>query len=437
MEFLTLGLFCAALLLCVALGLPILWAMLAGLLLFLLYGRRKGFSWPALGRMTLSGVKTVKNMLLTFLLIGVLTALWRAAGTVAVLVCYAARLIRPSLFLLMAFLLNCLVSYLTGTSFGTAATMGVVCTTIAAAMGVSPALAGGAVLAGVFFGDRCSPLSTSALLVAEVTGTDIFSNIRRMLRSAAVPLCAACAVYAAAGFLTGGSGEAPDLTALFGREFTLHWAALLPAAVILVLSLFRVPVRIAMAASIAAALPLCLLLQSTTLAGLPSLILTGYRAADPEAAALLNGGGILSMLNVAVIVCLSACYAGIFRETGLLDGIQGAVRRLAVRTTPFTALFCTALAACAIACNQSLAILLTNQLCAEAMDSPADLALGLEDTAVVLAALIPWSIAGAVPLATVGAPTSSILFACFLYFLPLWRLITAHKRRRIPARQTE
>lgn len=34
-----------------------------------------------------------------------------------------------------------------------------------------------------------------------------------------------------------------------------------------------------------------------------------------------------------------------------------------------------------------------------------------------------WSIAGAVPLATVGAPTSSILVAVFLYLLPLTRLI--------------
>ena len=51
------------------------------------------------------------------------------------------------------------------------------------------------------------------------------------------------------------------------------------------------------------------------------------------------------------------------------------------------------------------------------------MALTLEDTAVVLAPLIPWSIAGGVPLASVGAPTASILFSCFLYLLPLWRLV--------------
>ena len=44
MEWLVLGAFCAALLLCVALGQSILYALAAGFVLFLLYGRRKGFA---------------------------------------------------------------------------------------------------------------------------------------------------------------------------------------------------------------------------------------------------------------------------------------------------------------------------------------------------------------------------------------------------------
>ena len=116
--------------------------------------------------MALGGVKTVSGILLTFLVIGVLTAFWRASGTIPVIVCYASGLIRPSVFLLMSFLLNCGISFLTGTSFGTAATMGVICASMGSAMHISPVLTGGAVLSGAFFGDRCSPLSTSALLVA-------------------------------------------------------------------------------------------------------------------------------------------------------------------------------------------------------------------------------------------------------------------------------
>ena len=196
--------FCGGLLLCLLLDWSILYALLAGLLLFLLYGRRKGFGWKALLGMALAGVKTVKNILITFLLIGVLTALWRAAGTIPVIVCYAARLIRPGVFLVMTFLLNAGVSVLTGTSFGTAATIGVICAAMGATMGVDARLTGGAVLAGAFFGDRCSPVSTSALLVSELTKTDIYGNIRRMLRTALVPFLLSVAFYFALGLFTAG-----------------------------------------------------------------------------------------------------------------------------------------------------------------------------------------------------------------------------------------
>ena len=86
MEILTLGLFCAGLILCIILKFSILYALGAGLVLFWLYGRRKGFAWKRLFVISLEGVMTARNILLTFLLIGVMTALWRAAGTIPVIV---------------------------------------------------------------------------------------------------------------------------------------------------------------------------------------------------------------------------------------------------------------------------------------------------------------------------------------------------------------
>lgn len=423
MEVLTLGLFCGTLLLCILLGYSILYALVIGFLIFLLYGTHKGFSWKELAQISFTGVKTVKNILMTFLLIGMLTALWRAAGTIPVIVCYATQLIRPSIFLVMTFLLNCGVSVLTGTAFGTAATMGVICTTMAAAMQVNPVLVGGAVLSGVFFGDRCSPVSTSALLVSELTKTDIFRNIRNMVSSALIPFLGTCGVYTLLGFVSNPTGTIPNLQALFGRAFSLHWVALLPALTILLLSYWKVPVKRAMLVSILTALPICVLVQGVPLSELVPLILTGYKSPDTEVAAMLNGGGITSMIHVAAIVCLSSAYSGIFQKTGLLNGAKHAISALSVRTTPYTATLCTSVLASMVACNQTLAVILTHQLCGDLEPEQEKLALTLEDSAVVVAPLVPWSIAGAVPLASIGAPTISILAACYLYLLPLWRLI--------------
>lgn len=430
MEWLVLGLFCAGLLGCILLDLSILYALAAGLGIFWLYGRYRGFSWKELFEMSLNGVKTVKNILMTFMLIGMLTALWRDAGTITVIVCYAAKLIRPSIFLLMTFLLNCGVSLLTGTSFGTAATMGVICATMGKTLGIDPVLMGGAMLSGVLFGDRCSPVSTSALMVSELTGTDIFHNIKGMIRTAMVPFVACCGIYALMGVFASRGGEVPDLELLFGREFVLSWVALLPAVVILTLSVMQVKVKKAMTASILTALPISLLVQGTTLGELPALLLTGYRAADSEVAAMMNGGGITSMLRVACIVSLSSAFSGIFQKTGLLDRAKEMIVGVARRTNSYTAILATSCVASLIACNQTLAIILTHQLCEGVEGDKDTFALHLENTAVLVAGLVPWSIAGGVPLASVGAPSSSMLLACFLYLVPAWRLLVEAKNQK-------
>lgn len=232
-----------------------------------------------------SGVRTAKNVLIVFLLIGVLTALWRACGTVPLLICYAVDLIHPGTLVITSFLLASAVSALMGTSFGAAATMGAVCMTAAASMGVSPVLAGGAVLSGVFFGDRCSPVSTSALLISELTHTDIYDNLRAMVRTAFVPFALTCAVYAVLGAMAHGGGAAQDVRALFARVCTLHWLALLLAVLILVLSALHVHVRWVMCASIAAAFTLCLTVQHQPLADVLRCMLTGYAAPDAAAGA--------------------------------------------------------------------------------------------------------------------------------------------------------
>ncbi|WP_314821993.1 Na+/H+ antiporter NhaC family protein [Stomatobaculum longum] len=428
MAWLTLGLFAAGLLLCLFCKLSVLYALSFGLLLFSVYARRSGFSWTEILRMALRGVWKIRGILITFVLIGTMTALWRAAGTLPVVVCYAAGFIRPSVFLLMTFLLNCAVSVLTGSAFATSATMGVICAAMGRTAGISMQLTGAAVLSGAYFGDRCSPVATSALLVAELTHTNIFDNIKNMLRTALVPFLLACAVYAGLGLHAVPSGELLNLRALFARELRLHWLAILPVVVIVLLSLRRVDAKTAMAASILAAVPLAVFLQKFAPADLLRISLFGYRASDPEAAAMLNGGGIAAFVKITGIVSLSASYAELFQKTDLLVGVKALVEHFARRTSPYAAVLGTSVLSAMLACNQTLTVMLTKQLCEEVEPENSRLALGLEDSAVIIAALIPWSVAAAGPLASIGAPGSAVLLACYLYLLPLWRLMTAKQR---------
>jgi NhaC family Na+:H+ antiporter len=430
MEALIMGLFGLGLLACVLAGWSILYALVFGYLLFFAYGLFKKHSFVHMLKLSWNGIRTIRTILFVFILIGMITAVWRACGTVATLIYAASDALIPGLFLPATFLLNCMMSMLMGTAFGTAATMGVICMSIGTVMGVSPVITGGAILGGAFFGDRCSPMSTSALLVSALTGTNLYDNIRRMLKTALVPFLAACGFYLLWGLGMKGGAGAPDVVNLFPRFFSLSWLTLIPAVLIILLSVFRVGIRWTMGASILTGCVLCLTIQGMPLAALPALLLTGYQASDPALGPLMNGGGIVSMVRVGAIVCLSSAYAGIFQGTGMLDGIKRGTAALAKGTSPYFAACLTAMAAAMVSCNQTLAVTLTHQLCADQMGTKEEAALTLEDTAVVIAPLVPWSIAGAVPLQTIGAPGTSLVAACFLYLLPLWRLALEWRRGR-------
>ena len=337
-----------------------------------------------------------------------------------------AGLVHPHVVVLLTFLLNCLMSLLTGSSFASAATMGVITMTLGASMQVPPVFLGGAILSGIYFGDRCSPVSTSAQLVKTLTRTNIFDNIRLMLKTAAVPFVLTCAVYAALALCTHPSNGSIDIAGLFSNAFDLDWVTVLPAVVLVALAIARVDVRIIMTASILTALPICVAVQHMDWTAIGHALVFGFHCADARVAPLIDGGGIVSMVKVMLIVCISSSYSGIFQETELLDGAHRMVAlgisqvfhsllHLHRHISVFGATLVTSLVASAVACNQTLSIMLTNQLCDHLESDEHRKAINLEDTAVVVAPLIPWSIAGAVPLASVGAPTSSLTLAVFLY----------------------
>ncbi|GAA6291679.1 Na+/H+ antiporter NhaC family protein [Enterocloster asparagiformis] len=424
LETVSLAAFMIGLFVCLLSGISIVYALMAGYLIFFGYGLVRGHSAAELLRMSGSGVRKVRNILITFGLIGMLTALWRAAGTIPAVVSYSSQLIRPSAFFMFVFLLNCLVSVLTGTSLGTAATMGVICMAIGSATRMSP------VISGAYFGDRCSPVSTSALLVCELTGTDIYDNIRRMAASSVLPLGLTCLLYYLMGIAGANGGVTLNVRPIFERGFVIHWLAVLPAAVILALSVFKVKVRMTLSVSIAVAFLTGMFLQHTGPLELLKTAVYGYRAADPELAAMMNGGGMMSMVRLAVIITISSSYAGLFEGTHLLDHLKLHMEEVGRSFTLYGGMLFATIVVAAIACNQTLTIILVHQLFCGQERERGEMAVNLENTAVVVAPLIPWSIAAAAPLASIGATPSSLLAACYLYLLPLCCLIGSLIKRR-------
>ena len=139
------------------------------------------------------------------------------------------------------------------------------------------------------------------------------------------------------------------------------------------------------------------------------------------------------MLNVGLIVAISSSYSGIFKETKMLILMKKYLKEFSKKTSNYFVIFLSSIISGAIACNQSLGIILTYELCEELEDKQ-NMAIILENTIVLLVGLIPWNIAMAVPLKTIDIGLMSGLFAFYLYFLPLWNLflgIIKEKRKII------
>ena len=414
-------LFSLSLIFCLLLKLSVVYALIIGYIIFISYGLIKGHNLIVLIKKSFEGVLTVKNILLVFILIGMITALWRASGTIAFIVYMGSKLISPSILILLTFLLCSILSFLIGTSLGTAATMGVICFSIGKAMGINSYYVGGAVLSGIYFGDRCSPMSTSALLITELTKTDLYTNIKLMIKTSIIPFIVTCLFYLLLGFKSTVSNISVDVTEIFKQNYNLNIIVIIPAILIIILSILKINVKKTMLVSIVISFIISMFIQRDSIVALINYCIFGYHHPNERLNLMMKGGGILSMLNVALIVGISSSYSGIFKETKMLVSLKEHLKVFAKKTSNYFVIFLNSIISGAIACNQSLGIILTNELSEELVDKR-ERAIILENTVVLLVGLIPWNIAMDVPLKTLDVGIISGFFAFYLYFLPLWNL---------------
>ncbi len=419
----------AAMLASVYKGLNIVFPLLFGLVLILGLCIRKGFSIKQLFNMICKGCKRSLIIIHIFVLIGAITAMWRASGTVAFIVYYGIKLMNPDFFILSAFVLSSIVSFLLGTAFGTVGTIGIVLMVIAKTGSVNVNLLAGAVIAGAYFGDRCSPMSSSANLIASITDTNIYKNIKNMMVTSIIPMILSLAAYSMFSLnnpliVSGGSIEADIMS-----SFNISIIVIIPALAILILSAFRLNVKMSMSISIAAAIVIAVIYQQESLIAIARHIVLGYSSPQQSFFMdIIKGGGLISMLRVSLIVLISFAYAEIFEGTKILKETEAYIVSMKERWGIFPTTMLLSIVTASFGCTQAISIMLTNQLAGKLYEreekSKYELALDLEDSSVVVSPLIPWNIGGAVPAAALSVGIGFIPYAVYLYLLPIISLLT-------------
>lgn len=387
-----------------------------------LIARKSGSSFAEIGGMCYRGVSASKIVIVMMFIVGMLTASWRMSGTIAFFVYYGIKVIMPATFIIIGYLLATLLSYAVGSSFAVTASVGVIFMALARAGGVDPLVMGGAILSGVYFGDRGAPTSSAAMLVASVTGTDHMKNVRTMAKFCVLPLLISIVLY---GYLSVSNPiQSVDESFLvkLGEQFNISWWCLIPAALMLILPLVKVDVTRAMLSSVAAALLIAVSVQKTGLLELVSVLLFGYESTT-EFGVIFNGGGIRSMIDVILVVVLSGALAGIFNDTGMLNGLTERIGRLMDKLGHFgtTCLVTTVLSA--IACNQSFPTVMAGPLLIDQYEkkggSREELASDMQNSYIIIVGLIPWAIACSVPLAFMGVDYGACKYAFYMFLIPL------------------
>jgi NhaC family Na+:H+ antiporter len=394
-----------------------------------------------LGEEIVKGISLAMSAIMILLMVGALIGVWNMSGTIATMVYYGVKYIDPSWFYFAAALLTGLVGLVTGSSWSTAATLGVAFIGMANAIGASPAITAGAVISGAYFGDKMTPLSETTVLTPQIVGSNVYTHIGSMAKATVPAYLISLVLF----FLIGRSVEIPpvDTTATLQAlesAYNISLWNLLPVLVLLLLGIRKYPAFLSILIGTLVGALVAVLLQPqivTTFANDPNLSYplaalksiwvamangftssSGYEQID----ALFSGGGMSSMLTTVWLI-LGAMSFGAMMDFGGFNArlITPVISRVKSAGGAIATVMFTSLGLNIVGGDQYIAIVLPARMFLVEFRKrgihPETLATAVENSGTVTSPLIPWNSCGAYMSAALGVSTFVYFPYCFFNFL--------------------
>lgn len=372
------------------------------------------------------------------IVIGAMIAVWIASGTIPMIIYLGLKFISPKIFLLSALILASFTSLATGTSWGTLGTVGLALIGIGNAMGIPSPMTAGAIICGVYFGDKMSPLSDSTILAASVSGTDVMTHVKHMLWTT-VPAYAITAVLFVILGLRNISGvydtsTANQIMATFTQFYRFTWLEFLPIGIVLILLVKNTPSIIALMIGTISGMFVAVFHQQVALKTLLDFMVNGFviSTGSEFVDILLNRGGIMSMMSAFLAIFLALCISGMLDKTGVLSVLVNPLIKKCGNST-FRIIACTAVLTYvtnAIGSSMLFASIVTATLMKDIFVAnriaPENLSRTLEDAGTFGAVLIPWNSNAIYASQMLGVSPFAFIPYCFLnYITPVIDLIYA------------
>ncbi len=405
---------------------------------------RHGHGWEEMQASTGEKLAGVLPALLILLVIGALIGTWVLSGTIPYMVYWGVRVVHPSLLVPTAFLATSLMSLFTGTSWGSAGTIGVALMGTAAALHAPLAVTAGAVVSGAYLGDKMSPLSDSTNISAIGAGANLFAHVRHMMYTATPSFVACLTVYFLVAHFApvpadGGGAGAAVLMADLERHFTLSWIVLIPPAVVVWAIVRRAPPALAIGASSIVAMVIGVGVQRfsvedaivAAVAGFDPAMFPGDVAPGTQLVTLVHRGGLYFMAPTLIVVIAAFLLAAGMDVSGALDLI---IHRMLAAVRSVFGLIAATMAAGAtmigLTSHGGVTALVIGGLFQEAYRerglAPVNLSRSIEDSVTITEPLMPWTVSAVYMATTLGVPTTHYApWAVFCYGGPIFSLTIA------------
>nr|WP_315518929.1 Na+/H+ antiporter NhaC [uncultured Campylobacter sp.] len=388
---------------------------------------RLGYSWSELQEGVIEKISSSLPALMILWAVGLLIGSWVFSGTIPMIIYYGVDLISPQYLVLTAFVIAAIISTVTGTSWGSAGTVGVAIMGIAQGLEVNLAATAGAVVAGAYFGDKLSPLSDTTNLAPIAAGSELYEHIRHMFYTTIPATIVAIAAYLFFGSEAASSGAnvSESVLALQGQlDKIFHWniILLLPVFFVLAGSVLKWPTIPVMIIASLFSVILGVIIQGFSLKNGFISVMTGFNVTmsginmdfSKDITKLLNRGGVSSVNSTTILVICAMGFAGIISKTGMLTKVLHTIMsRVKSTAGVIISTICSCLTVAFVTGSSYLSILIPGEMFKDFYKeknlAAKNLSRTLEDSGTVIVPLIPWSAAGAYMTATLGVPTVEYL----------------------------
>ncbi|MEW6993855.1 Na+/H+ antiporter NhaC [Colwelliaceae bacterium MEBiC 14330] len=434
-------------------------ALLLAMGIAIIIGLKNKHTWHSIEKAIINGISISLGAILILLAVGALIGTWLLSGTVPTMVYYGLKIIDPSWFYAATCLVCGIVAMSIGSSWTTAATVGVAFIGIANGFEMSSAVTAGAVISGAYFGDKLSPLSETTNLAPAVAGTELFEHIRYMLWTTIPSISIALILFLLLGFEHSssnmGSTESIDkLTSILESTYHISIVNLIPLAILLVLAFKKMPAFPAVAIGAIIGAVWAGFFQQELISTMAKSGLSHFKASltviwtaffdgvvvetgNSEIDELLSRGGMSSMLNTIWLVMSALSFGAVLEHLGMLKRFVDSILKAAKSTgSLITSTVATCIGTNLITADQYMAIVMPGRMYKEEFQRrglhPTVLSRTLEDSGTITSPLIPWNTCGAFMFGALALSSYDYIFYCFFNLInPMLAIIYGYLGYRI------